>query len=65
MQEEKIDADLEIPLETGGPFSNYGQIDNVFDEKKTILAHELGEVLLVDVWATWCPPCQKPMGHNQ
>ena len=30
-----------------------------------MLSHKLGEVLLVDVWATWCPPCQKPMAHNQ
>jgi thiol-disulfide isomerase/thioredoxin len=37
----------------------------VFDEGKTSLAHKEGEVLLIDVWATWCPPCQKPMSHNQ
>jgi len=21
--------------------------------------------MLLDLWATWCPPCQAPMAHNQ
>ena len=65
LNEKNIDADLQVALPTGEPFKDYGQIDNVFDENKTVLAHNPGEVLLVDVWATWCPPCQKPMAHNQ
>lgn len=64
-EEKEIYLDLDVPLETGKPFNNYGEIDNVFDDGKTELSHKPGEVLLVDVWATWCGPCQKPMAHNQ
>jgi len=28
------------------------------------LKHNEGEVILLDLWATWCPPCQPPMKHN-
>ena len=33
-------------------------------EQTTELKHEAGFVYLIDFWATWCPPCQKPMAHN-
>lgn len=29
------------------------------------IVHNQGEVILLDFWASWCPPCQKPMQHNQ
>jgi thiol-disulfide isomerase/thioredoxin len=37
----------------------------VFQDGKTTVEHKQGQVILYDLWATWCPPCQKPMAHNQ
>merc|ERR1719450_742637 len=39
-----------VPIEVGEPLT---------------LEHKAGEVWLIDFWATWCPPCQAPMQHNE
>ena len=35
------------------------------DGSKVSLASEKGNVVLMDFWATWCPPCRKSLPHIQ
>jgi len=38
-------------------------LDNT--EAAVSIEHVPGTVMMIDFWATWCPPCQRPMQHNQ
>lgn len=54
-----------MKLDLGDKLPVFTNLTDVFSESKVNLTHKQGEVLLIDVWATWCGPCQKPMEHNQ
>ena len=49
----------------GDKLPTYPNLFKVSDAQETTLAHREGEVLLINLWATWCGSCQEPMGHNQ
>jgi len=53
-------SDASVTLATKrGVGSEMGVIKavNGLDGTETNVEHKAGEVLLLDFWATWCPPC--------
>ena len=57
--------EIEVKLGVGAPYTRITNVNDIYKEQPQNIDFKPGQVMLIDFWATWCPPCQKPMAHNQ
>lgn len=62
---EGVTVKVSVELGAGCKYETITEVEDVMKGGKASLEHKEGEVWLLDFWATWCPPCQAPMAHNQ
>lgn len=56
--------DVSVKLGVGAPYKVIEGVADINTLDEVTIQHKAGQVFLIDFWATWCPPCQKPMAHN-
>lgn len=52
--------DIESTVLAGSSYNTIADVVDCKTGKSEDLVHD-GKVWLIEYWATWCPPCQRPM----
>jgi len=61
----KVQVGLKCEVGEGQQYVTIEDVTTIEKPEEPIKLEHDGKVWLLDFWATWCPPCQKPMAHNQ
>ena len=62
-EEKPVIIDIDASPKVGQTFPDLEVYD--LEESTTTLTLQDNKVYFIDIWATWCGPCQGPMTHNQ
>jgi thioredoxin-like negative regulator of GroEL len=54
---EGISINVNSVIGAGDMYKTITGVTTLDDETPVSIEHKNGEVMLVDFWATWCPPC--------